>query len=131
MTTNTNPEGNVPLTANADVSLASLLTLVAEEPVRAANSTALSNEFSPTEGRVAILADDSVYIGDGSAWVDASTIALAAAETARSPQDVRAISNPTAGDVAYHDGSGTNTEGPAHYTSGGSWVSTVDGSTIS
>lgn len=47
------------------------------------------------------------------------------------PQDVRNISSPSAGTMAYHDGSGSNTEGPAHYTSGGSWVSTVDGTTIS
>jgi len=47
------------------------------------------------------------------------------------PTDVRNISSPEQGDTAYHDGSGSNTEGPAHYTSGGSWVSDVDGSTIS
>lgn len=47
------------------------------------------------------------------------------------PQDVRNVSSPQQGDMAFHDGSGPNTEGPAHYTSEGSWVSTVDGSTIS
>ncbi len=46
------------------------------------------------------------------------------------PQDVRNISSPSQGYVSYHDGSGSNTEGPAHYN-GSSWVSTVDGTTIS
>lgn len=46
-----------------------------------------------------------------------------------SPQDVRNISSPSQGYTAYHDGSGSNTEGPAHYN-GTDWISTVDGSTI-
>jgi len=45
------------------------------------------------------------------------------------PQDVRNVSSPSRGDTAYHDGSGSNTEGPAHYD-GTDWISTVDGSTI-
>ncbi|MEF8825817.1 MAG: hypothetical protein V5A34_05635 [Halapricum sp.] len=129
MTSITNAAGNVPLDGNDDVSLATLVALVADEPVRAGSSTVLTNEYTPTEGRVAILADDTVYVGDGSAWIPAADIALAIDETARSPQDVRAISNPTAGDESYHDGSGTNTEGPAFYN-GSDWISTVDGSTI-
>ena len=44
-------------------------------------------------------------------------------------EDVRNISSPLRGDTAYHDGSGSNTEGPAHYD-GTDWISTVDGSTI-
>lgn len=48
------------------------------------------------------------------------------------PRDVRAITTPAPGDMAYHDGTGTtNTEGPAFYHSVGEWRSAVDGSTIS
>lgn len=46
------------------------------------------------------------------------------------PQDVRNIASPSAGWTAYHDGSGSNTEGPAFYN-GTSWISQVDGTTIS
>ena len=47
------------------------------------------------------------------------------------PQDVRGVPNASYGDVAFHDGSGTdNTTGPAHHD-GEDWISTVDGSTIS
>jgi len=46
------------------------------------------------------------------------------------PQDVRNVSSPSQGDTAYHDGSGTNTEGLAAYD-GTDWISQVDGSTIS
>lgn len=46
------------------------------------------------------------------------------------PVDVRNISSPAQGWVAYHDGSGTNTEGLAAFD-GSNWVSQVDGSTIS
>lgn len=45
-------------------------------------------------------------------------------------KDVRNISSPNQGNVAYHDGSGSNTEGLAAYN-GSSWISQVDGSTIS
>jgi hypothetical protein len=45
--------------------------------------------------------------------------------------DVREVSSPTVTETRYHDGSGTTTEGPAVYRSDGSWVSLVDGSTIS
>lgn len=45
--------------------------------------------------------------------------------------DVRDVSSPTVTATRYHDGSGSNTEGPAVYRSDGSWVSLVDGSTIS
>lgn len=45
-------------------------------------------------------------------------------------QDVRNISSPSQGYVAYHDGSGTNTEGLAAHN-GTDWISQVDGSTIS
>lgn len=47
-----------------------------------------------------------------------------------SAQDVRNLSSPSQGWTAYHDGSGSNTEGPTHYN-GTDWISTVDGSTIS
>jgi hypothetical protein len=45
------------------------------------------------------------------------------------PTDVRAFGNVQAS-RAYHDGSGSNTAGPA-FNDGSGWVSTVDGSTIS
>lgn len=45
------------------------------------------------------------------------------------PQDVTNINSPRAGYVAYNDGT-VGTEGPCHYTSAGSWVSDVDGTTI-
>lgn len=45
-------------------------------------------------------------------------------------QDVRNISSPAQGHVAYHDGSGGNTEGLAAYN-GTDWISQVDGTTIS
>lgn len=45
------------------------------------------------------------------------------------PQDVTNITSPYTGYQAYNDGT-TGTEGPCHYTSGGSWVSDVDGTTI-
>jgi hypothetical protein len=44
--------------------------------------------------------------------------------------DVRSVSSPTVTETRYHDGSGSNTEGPAVYQSSGGWVSLVDGSTI-
>lgn len=44
-------------------------------------------------------------------------------------QDVTAISSPSQGDVAYHDGSGSETVGPAHFD-GTDWISIVDGTTI-
>lgn len=44
------------------------------------------------------------------------------------PQDVTTISSPSAGQVAYNDGT-VGTAGPAHYD-GSSWISTVDGTTI-
>lgn len=50
--------------------------------------------------------------------------------TRHNPQDVRNISSPSQGWEAYHDGSGSNTEGPAFYN-GSNWISQVDGSTIS
>jgi len=43
--------------------------------------------------------------------------------------DVRTISSPAQGWIAYHDGSGKNTEGPAFYNGAG-WISQVDSSTI-
>lgn len=46
------------------------------------------------------------------------------------PQDVRNISSPSQGWFAYHDGSGSNTEGLAAYN-GTDWISQVDGSTVS
>lgn len=46
------------------------------------------------------------------------------------PQDVRNISSPVEGRYADHDGSGSNTEGLARYD-GSSWISQVDGTTIS
>ena len=52
-----------------------------------------------------------------------------AARLELAPKDVRNISSPSEGWVAYHDGSGSHTEGPAHYD-GTVWISTVDGSTI-
>lgn len=73
MTSNTDPDGNVPLDSNGDVSLSTLLALVADEVVRAADSTALANNYSPAVGRVAVLADDSVYVGTGSAWEEVSS----------------------------------------------------------
>lgn len=45
------------------------------------------------------------------------------------PQDVTAVSSPSQGQQAYHEGSGGNTEGPAFYD-GDNWISLVDGSTI-
>lgn len=45
------------------------------------------------------------------------------------PQDVRALSTPSEGDVSYHDGTNGNTVGPAHYD-GADWVSIVDGTVI-
>ena len=45
------------------------------------------------------------------------------------PKDVRNISSPSEGFISYHDGSGSNTQGPAHFN-GTDWISTVDGSTI-
>lgn len=44
-------------------------------------------------------------------------------------RDVTSISSPQEGWVAYHDGSGSETEGPAFFD-GDNWVSTVDGTTI-
>ena len=46
------------------------------------------------------------------------------------PRDVLSISSPIEGLEAYHDGTNSNTVGPCFYD-GGSWVSLVDGSTIS
>lgn len=46
------------------------------------------------------------------------------------PVDVRDVGSPLQGYVAYHDGSGENTEGPAFYN-GTAWVSQVDGNIIS
>lgn len=48
------------------------------------------------------------------------------------PTDVRniSISSSFDGTISYHDGSGANTEGPAHFN-GTDWISTVDGTTIS
>lgn len=63
---------------------------------------------------------------------DASKIASVARNTPRVRVDVRQFTNSEWGDTSYHDGSGTdNTEGEAQYRSDGSWVSLVDGSTIS
>lgn len=45
-------------------------------------------------------------------------------------QDVRNLSGVNQGYVAYHDGSGANTEGLAAYN-GTDWISQVDGTTIS
>lgn len=45
------------------------------------------------------------------------------------PVDIRTVTG-VRGRKGYHDGSGTNTEGPAHHD-GDNWISTVDGSTIS
>lgn len=45
------------------------------------------------------------------------------------PCDVTTIANTYAGRTQYNDGT-TGTEGPCHYTSAGSWVSDVDGTTI-
>jgi len=44
--------------------------------------------------------------------------------------DVRNVSSPAVTETRYHDGSGSNVEGPAVYRSEGSWVSLIDGSTI-
>lgn len=46
-----------------------------------------------------------------------------------SPRDVRSISSPSRGWTAYHDGSGSNPEGPAFYD-GSKWISQIDGTTI-
>lgn len=73
-------------------------------------------------------------IGHGTAIVGSNVYDLSGSPTfadgSMVPQDVRNITNTYRGRTGYHDGSGTNTEGPAHYTSGGSWVSDVDGTTI-
>lgn len=45
------------------------------------------------------------------------------------PQDVRNISSPAQGDMAYHDGSGSHTEGPAFYDST-QWVALLNGEVI-
>lgn len=45
------------------------------------------------------------------------------------PRDVRRIDSPQTGDIAYHDGSGSHTEGLAAFN-GTQWMSQVDGSTI-
>jgi hypothetical protein len=45
------------------------------------------------------------------------------------PVDVRNLGSPVTGLVAYHNGSGSNTEGLAAYN-GTDWISQVDGSTI-
>jgi len=45
--------------------------------------------------------------------------------------DVRTISSATVTETRYHDGSGSNTEGPAIYRSTDEWISIVDGSVIS
>lgn len=64
------------------------------------------------------------------AAVTPGEVTFGAGPTRHVPQDVRTITDPRSGQQSYHDGSGANTEGPAHYTSGGAWVSTVDGTTI-
>lgn len=72
MTNASQLDGTLALDANDDITLGGLLSLVAAEDtdvVRAADSTALSNDFAATAGRVGITADDAVYIGDGSSWV--------------------------------------------------------------
>lgn len=49
------------------------------------------------------------------------------------PEDLTARGGDVTGEVAYHDGTdgaNVNAEGPATFTSGGSWVSLVDGGTI-
>lgn len=59
---------------------------------------------------------------DGNSALDVSVVG-------HTPVDVRTLSDPQAGWVAYHDGAGDHTEGPAHYD-GSDWLSTIDGSTI-
>jgi len=135
MVSNSDLEGGVP-TDGSTVSLGSLVVAAADEVEREPTKTDLTNNRNPTEGRVGVATNsDTVYIGDGSSWVNVNTAIAADADVASdivglTPQDVTDISSPSRGDVAYHDGSGGNTEGVANYN-GTSWVSVVDGTTIS
>lgn len=72
----------------------------------------------------------AIQSADGSVKIDFGTGDVQLSGSVSStPQDVRTIQGPGRGDTAYHDGSGSNTEGPAFYD-GDAWVSQVDGSTI-
>jgi len=59
----------IDLNSNDDVSLASLLEGLVDEPTRVSSQTALVNDFAPTLGRVArVTSTDAVYIGTGDGW---------------------------------------------------------------
>lgn len=65
-------DGVVGLDANGDLTLGGLLSGLAAETVDvvlAPDQTALSNEYGPAEGRLAVVGGDTAYVGDGSAWV--------------------------------------------------------------
>jgi len=67
---------DIPLTATDDVSLATILRLLAGDDVDHVDSKAtLDAEFAPEYGRVAVTTagdTDDVWVGDGAAWRDPS-----------------------------------------------------------
>lgn len=67
-------------------------------------------------------------IGGPTVDIDVTDGSVSVEHTEYTAQDVRSLS-PSRGWEAYHDGSGSNTEGPAFYD-GDRWVSLVDGSPI-
>lgn len=61
-------DGGAPL-ASGNLELGSLLVAAAETVVLAETQSALTNNYHPTDGRVAVATGtDTVYVGDGSAW---------------------------------------------------------------
>lgn len=117
----------VPPSTNDSIALKEIIAAIPDDP-----DIGKPADFAPTKGRVLQDSEtDAVYVGTGTSWLNiGSEVGFASRLVDFEPIDVRAISGPAEGDVAYHNGSGTNTAGPAHYN-GSSWISTVDGSTIS
>jgi hypothetical protein len=117
----------VPPNTDDSIALKDIIAVIPDDP-----DVGKPADFAPTTGRVLQDSEtDAVYVGTGSSWLDiGAESGLASGIVDLDPRDVRSISAPAEGDTAYHDGSGANTAGPAHYT-GSNWISTVDGTTIS
>lgn len=116
---------------NGALTLEQLLATAVDDPVTADDLSDLQTSYEPAAGRVAeATGTGTYYLGDGSSWIVSDDVAFSLKTSGQTPTDVTALSSPSQGDTAYHDGSGGNTEGPAFYD-GSQWVSTVDGTTIS
>lgn len=115
MSNNADPDGTVPLNSSDDIDLETLALLAADDRVIAEDKATLDAQYAPESGRLGVVTDtDTVYVGDGSAWVTTVGVSSPAVDTERmsvTPQDLSSLSlgSEDDGDLYYHDGNSSIT----------------------